>query len=91
MLHGLEQICTKTGAAKPPPRVILSKQTPLCGCLRVELSKICNKLLIFESQNAVRVLRIYEGDVVLVRSERLCRSPGTSPGVRQAQDDTSTV
>ena len=32
-----------------------------CGCLRVELSKICNKLLIFERQNAVRVLRIYEG------------------------------
>ena len=44
-----------------PPRVILSKQTPLCGCLRVELSKICNELLIFESQNAVRVLRILRG------------------------------
>ena len=41
-----------------PGSVILSKQTPRCGCLRVELLKICNELLIFESQNAASVLRI---------------------------------
>ena len=41
-----------------PPSVILSDKTPRCGCFGVELSKICNKLLIFESQNAASVLRI---------------------------------
>ena len=35
-----------------PIRVILSEKTSLCGCFRVELSKICNELLIFESQSA---------------------------------------
>ena len=35
-----------------PLSVILSDKTPRCGCFGVELSKICNELLIFESQNA---------------------------------------
>ena len=43
-----------------PLCVILSKKTPLRGCFRVELSKIHNKLRIFESQNAASVLRIYK-------------------------------
>ena len=74
-----------------PLCVILSKKTPLRGCFRVELSKIHNKLRIFESQNAVSVLRIYKGGKIsrprsrlaaLLRSStplRLCRS--------SAQDD----
>ena len=44
-----------------PPSCHPEQATTPCGCLRVELSKICNKLLIFESQNACSVLRIYEG------------------------------
>ncbi len=40
--------------------VILSEKISRCGYFRVELSKICNELLIFESQNAVSVLRIPE-------------------------------
>ena len=47
-----------------PPRVILSEESNsqrAAKCFRFELSKICNELLIFESQNAVSVLRIYEG------------------------------
>ena len=43
-----------------PLSVILSDKTPRCGCFGVELSKICNELLIFESQNAASVLRISE-------------------------------
>ena len=34
------------------------RQNTPCGCFGVELSKICNELLIFESQNAESVLRI---------------------------------
>ncbi len=37
----------------------MSSNTPV-WVFRVELSKICNELLIFETQNAVSVLRISE-------------------------------
>ena len=57
---GLRKLAVK---AKSPSCHPEQENTP-CGCFRVELSKICNKLLIFESQNAVRVLRIYEGHMI---------------------------
>ena len=60
MPHGAAEIAVK---AKSPSCHPEQENTP-CGCFRVELSKICNKLLIFESQNAVRVLRIYEGHMI---------------------------
>ena len=58
--HGDAKLAVK---AKSPSCHPEQENTP-CGCFRVELSKICNKLLIFESQNAVRVLRIYEGHMI---------------------------
>ena len=47
--------------AEYPSCVILSRENIPADVFEVELSKICNKLLIFESQNAVSVLRISDG------------------------------
>ena len=58
-----------------PPSCHPEQENTPWGCFRVELSKICNRLLIFESQNAVRVLRICERYFFARRSRTACALP----------------
>ena len=73
--HGADKLAVK---AKSPSCHPEQENTP-CGCFRVELSKICNKLLIFESQNAASVLRIYEGGCIAPVDPAL-RAPSLGSG-----------